>query len=124
MLVKNFYTILSFDASDQHLEATLLFNPDHEVYLGHFPGQPVVPGVIQLQIVKELFEQHLKRKLKLVSMAQAKFLMIIVPDKQVALISISYKQTDEGSFQVDASISSHQETATKLKAIYRLSESS
>ena len=124
MLVKKFYTILSFDSSDQHLEATLLFNPDHEVYLGHFPGQPVVPGVIQLQIVKELFEQHLKRKLKLISMLQAKFLMIIVPDKQVALISISYKHTDEGSFQVDASISSNQLTATKLKAVYCLSESS
>ena len=123
MLVKNFYTILSFDSSDQHLEATLLFNPDHEVYLGHFPGQPVVPGVIQLQIVKELLEQHLKQKLKLVSMSQAKFLMIIVPDKQVVLISISYKQTDEGSFQVDASISTNQQTATKLKAVYRLSES-
>ncbi|PIQ29673.1 MAG: 3-hydroxyacyl-ACP dehydratase [Bacteroidetes bacterium CG18_big_fil_WC_8_21_14_2_50_41_14] len=123
MLVKNFYTILSFDSSDQHLEATLLFNPDHEVYLGHFPGQPVVPGVIQLQIVKELFEQHLKRKLKLVSMLQAKFLMIIVPDKQMVLISISYKQTDESSFQVDASISANQQTATKLKAIYSLNES-
>jgi len=123
MLVKNFYTILSFNASDQHLEAPLLFNPDHEVYLGHFPGQPVVPGVIQLQIVKELLEQHLKQKLKLVSMSQAKFLMIIVPDKQVVLISISYKQTDEGSFQVDASISTNQQTATKLKAVYRLSES-
>ena len=123
MLVKNFYTILSFDSSDQHLEATLLFNPDHEVYLGHFPGQPVVPGVIQLQIVKELFEQHLKRKLKLVSMLQAKFLMIIVPDKQMVLISISYKQTDESSFQVDASIGANQQTATKLKAIYSLNES-
>ncbi|MFA5417985.1 MAG: hydroxymyristoyl-ACP dehydratase [Bacteroidales bacterium] len=122
MLVKNFNNILSFDASDQHLEATLLFNPDHEVYLGHFPGQPVVPGVIQLQIVKELLEQHLKRQLQLVSMSQAKFLMIIVPDKQVALISISYKQTDEGSFQVDASISTNRQTATKLKAIYCLSE--
>ncbi|PKP32599.1 MAG: 3-hydroxylacyl-ACP dehydratase [Bacteroidetes bacterium HGW-Bacteroidetes-16] len=123
MLVKNFYNILSFNASDQHLEATLLFNPDHEVYLGHFPGQPVVPGVIQLQIVKELLEQHLKRQLQLVSMLQAKFLMIIVPEGQVVLISISYKQTDESSFQVDASISTYQQTATKLKAIYRLSES-
>jgi hypothetical protein len=59
----------------------------------------------------------------MVSMAQAKFLMIIVPEGQVVLISISYKKTDEGSFQVDASISTNQQTATKLKAIYRLSES-
>ncbi len=119
MLVKNFYTILSFDSSDQQLEATLLFNPDHEVYLGHFPGQPVVPGVIQLLIVKELLEQHLKQKLKLVSMSQAKFLNMIVPDRQAVMTSITYK-TDVNLLQVDASLFKNNQCCTKVKAVYSM----
>jgi 3-hydroxyacyl-[acyl-carrier-protein] dehydratase len=32
-------------------------NQNHEIFSGHFPGNPILPGVCSLQIAKELFLQ-------------------------------------------------------------------
>lgn len=58
---------------------TIELKPKHIIYQGHFPGHPVTPGVIQLQIVHELLEKHLDKELKLISVAQCKFLKILDP---------------------------------------------
>jgi len=57
MLLPDFYHIIHLEQSDKQLSAQIRLNPNHEVYRGHFPQQAVVPGVVQLQIVKELLEQ-------------------------------------------------------------------
>lgn len=36
--------ILELD--DQHIVARYTFSPDHDFYRGHFPGNPITPGVI------------------------------------------------------------------------------
>ena len=47
MLLDNFYTILSSESSDSTIwTIQVKLNPGHPVYQGHFPGHPVVPGVV------------------------------------------------------------------------------
>lgn len=73
---------------------TIELNPAHVVYAGHFPGQPVTPGVIQLQIVHELLENQLSRELKLITIAQCKFLKILNPNESgqiVVYIEMTFK---------------------------------
>jgi len=118
MLIKNFYTIQTFEATDQKLEATLILNVDHPVYQGHFPGQPVVPGVIQLQMVKELLEKHLKKKLTISNMSQAKFLSLIVPDASPIQFTITFSFTEEQPVKADATIETTNGVATKAKITY------
>ena len=81
MLIKDFYTIEDFVTLENQVQAKIRLNPDHEVYKGHFPDQPVVPGVIQLQIIKELMEKTLNQKLMLAQMSFAKYLQAIIPGK-------------------------------------------
>lgn len=120
MLIKDFYTIEGIEVVDQKIRATILLNPDHRVYLGHFPGQPVVPGVIQLHIVKELLEQQLEHKLLVSNISQVKFLNMIIPDNQPLQMNITFQMIDEDLIKVDASISKEERVATKVKATYRL----
>lgn len=80
MLLKNFYTIESIQPlNDKHIRASIRLNATHAVYEGHFPEQPVVPGVCQIQIVKELAEDMLETEGMLERISQVKFLSVIDP---------------------------------------------
>ena len=39
--------ILELD--DDHIVASYTFRPDHDFYAGHFPGNPITPGVILVE---------------------------------------------------------------------------
>lgn len=81
MLLKNFYTLTKLDTSDQeNLKAIIDLNKDHEVYKGHFPGNPVVPGVCLTQLIKEIMEAAEKKELKLVYADNIKFMAVVNPE--------------------------------------------
>ena len=60
--------------------AIIKLNAQHRIYGGHFPGNPVTPGVVQLQIVKEILENTYNKDLKLISMRSCKFMKILNPN--------------------------------------------
>ena len=57
--------------------ASLFFRSDHPVFSGHFPGRPVVPGVLLLDEVQHAIESA--TGLVLVQLPMAKFLSPAVP---------------------------------------------
>ncbi len=114
MLIKNFYTIQRFETSDSKTKAVILLNPEHKVYRGHFPGQSVVPGVIQIQILRELAEQSLEQKLFIAEVTSAKYLNMIVPDKNPLSIELNYKPTDEG-FNINGVVKNEEYVFSKVK---------
>ncbi len=75
----NLFSILAFSTDSQSVKARIRLHADHPVFAGHFPGQPVLPGVCQLSIVKELVEKALNRKLVLTHADQIKFLAMVDP---------------------------------------------
>lgn len=120
ILVKDFYTVLSIEVEDQQIHASIKLNPDHPVYQGHFPEQPVVPGVMQLQILKEILEQQVHQKLQVNNISQVKFLNMIIPGNQPLLLDIRLHTTDDEQVKVDASIRIDERIATKVKATYSI----
>jgi 3-hydroxyacyl-[acyl-carrier-protein] dehydratase len=116
MLIPDFYSIQKIDVAVGTITANIRLNPKHEVYKGHFPGQPVVPGVIQLQIVKEILEETLSQQLLMNKVSSAKYLRIITPGNSKELqITIQYSKTEENEFKVNALISSLETIFTKVK---------
>ena len=53
------------DSVNKQIKIQITLNPAHEIFKGHFPGNPVMPGVCTVQIVKELLSAHLKKDLVL-----------------------------------------------------------
>jgi 3-hydroxyacyl-[acyl-carrier-protein] dehydratase len=105
LLQSKFYTIKSFAVEEQDIRAIININPAHGIFKGHFPGQPVVPGVCMIQIIKELTGQHLTATLKLNSAAQVKFLQLLVPEAdQDIQVQISIKNAEEGEYSIAASL--------------------
>ncbi len=67
--------------SDRHL-ARFRIPKDHPALAGHFPGEPVVPGVVLLEQVLDAAEQRLGRPLRVVGLAHAKFPSPLLPDEE------------------------------------------
>ncbi len=81
MLLKDFYTIVELDSSDkENVKAIIDLNKDHEVYEGHFPGNPVVPGVCLTQLIKEVMESVENTELRMVYADNIKFLAVVNPE--------------------------------------------
>jgi len=85
-LIGDFFKVLDTSVSEAVFSTTIELNPSHIVYSGHFPGYPVTPGVIQLQIVHELLERQFDRKLKLINMPQCKFLKVLNPKETSQIV--------------------------------------
>lgn len=80
MLIPNLYTVKSTDKIDDNtIKFKIELNPNHEIFEGHFPNNPIMPGVCMIQIIKELTEDFESKQLFLSKVSNVKFMAIINP---------------------------------------------
>ena len=80
MLLKDFYKVLTLeDKGAGKYNVQILVNENHDVFKGHFPGNPIMPGVCMMQIIKELTSQVTNAQLMLQSLNNVKFMALINP---------------------------------------------
>lgn len=101
-LIDDFFKVLDTTVGENGFYTTIELNPGHLVYTGHFPGFPVTPGVVQLQIVQELLEKHLGRRLRLHTLAQGKFLKTVNPNETRRLVVLVTFVEEAGGLRVNA----------------------
>ena len=71
---------------------------DHPAFAGHFPGRPIVPGVVLLDHAQHAIE--VATGLQLVGVAAAKFLSPVGPGEA---LSVAFEQVEAGvRFQISA----------------------
>lgn len=117
MLIPHFYSVKEFNFTDNQLKAIIELNPEHDVFKGHFPNNPVTPGVCMLQILKELTEQATNTNLFIKECSNVKFMALINPEVNVVLaITIDINQVEE-NFKIKASASFDQTVALKVNAL-------
>ncbi|WP_136668233.1 3-hydroxyacyl-ACP dehydratase [Flavobacterium sp. H122] len=81
MLLKDFYTVEKLEnVADGKYNATVMLNRQHDIFKGHFPGNPVTPGVCMMQIIKELSQEILGSSLFMTNSSNVKFMALINPD--------------------------------------------
>jgi len=97
MLLEDFYTIQEIAPSDkENIKVSIELNKNHEIYKGHFPGNPVVPGVCLTQLIKELVENIEAREVRLVYAANIKFMAVVNPAiNNILQIDLKIKHDDE-----------------------------
>jgi 3-hydroxyacyl-[acyl-carrier-protein] dehydratase len=61
------------------LRHELIIAPDHPAFAGHFPGRPILPGVVLLDETLSVIERTLALDLTQWRLAAAKFLEIVRP---------------------------------------------
>lgn len=117
MLLDNFYTIRHIEKTDSDWTVTIDLNPDHVIYKGHFPEQPIVPGVCMLQMIKESAEKMVNSKLQFAQIASCKFLSAIDPvESSVLELSIKWEEAEEGFIKLQAGGICNETEFVKVKA--------
>ena len=90
MFLNDLFSITDFKSGSETISAAIQIDADHKIFDGHFPGSPVLPGVVQLQIVKEILESFFKRELSVKTMKTSKFLQIVNP-REMPLVHFELK---------------------------------
>lgn len=120
MLLKDFYKINNVSVVENIATAKITINKDHEVFKGHFPGNPVTPGVCMMQIIKELTEQIVNKNLFMESSSNVKFMAIINPEKTPDLVlELEITETENG-YKVKNSTTFDDTVALKLITNYKV----
>lgn len=99
MLLNNLFSIYANNHSPGLINATIRIHGNHAVFLGHFPGYPVMPGVTMVQVVRELMELAINSKLRILEVDNIKFLSLINPEQNNEIeVSVSYTQMGDRFF--------------------------
>ena len=123
MLKNDFYTLLSVNTEENRIVGSLLLNVDHAIFKGHFPEIPIVPGVVFLQIIKEIIELQLNTTFHLREAKNIKFLNFVNPkETNILHFDIFFSSQAIDGLKVQAQVSSNKAIHFKLSALYELSK--
>lgn len=119
MLLKDkFYLLNALHKEEGQLLASISLNADSEIFQGHFPGNPITPGVAQLEIIKEILTTYYKRTIQLKSISNCKYLAILNPlETKELTVKLDIKESEEG-LKVNAFFISGEKIFTKSSGIY------
>ena len=117
------YIITKLIATGSTFTAEVTFNPADPVFKGHFPGHPVVPGVILVEISAAVVSQLTGKELIVKEASVIKFLQVIDPlQHPLVIIDGSVVEEGNGMYKVDLSFSSGSIIFAKLRGIRLVSE--
>jgi 3-hydroxyacyl-[acyl-carrier-protein] dehydratase len=119
MLIKGLYTVVSNEKTEEGLKVTVKLHKEHEVFKGHFPDEPLLPGVCMIQMTKELVEAELEKELFLSVASNVKFMAKINPEVN-EIIDLSLTLKEEDDFIKVKNVTSYDETvALKLNVTFK-----
>lgn len=119
MLLNDFFKITNIQGDDKYT-VSIELNPQHKIYEGHFPGNPITPGVCLTQMVKEIVEQIINKKLIMVTGDNLKFTAVLNPEVHPNVtMMLSFKTKENGLLQVDSSVSAGEASFFSFKGSFK-----
>ncbi len=120
MLIEGFYKVIATESTADGIVANIHLNKEHAIFKGHFPGNPVTPGVCMMQIIKELTEEKTGKSLFMAVSSNVKFMAIINPfenpDLQIAISIVE----ENNEIKVKNITTFNGTVALKLNATYKI----
>lgn len=110
--------IESIQKNENQILVSFTLHIESSVFKGHFPDRPVLPGVLQLQLLKVVLEKELQLSLILKESANIKYLIPIVPEYSDAFsMQITYGNSDN-QIKAEAVIRNQDQVFTKMNCLY------
>jgi len=120
MLIEGLYTLQSLEQNEQEVNAKVKLHKEHDVFKGHFPGNPIMPGVCMIQMIKELTEKVTEKELFLSVASNVKFMAKINPEEN-EIIDLNLKFSQENNTIKVKNITCYGQTiALKLSITFKI----
>lgn len=119
MLFPDLYQVQNItNLETNKFEAQIVLNAKHDIFKGHFPENPVMPGVCMMQIIKEIAEQIIGYNVTLTQSNNIKFMALINPEVTPNL-RLEFEITEvENEVKVKNTTYFNDVTALKLSSTY------
>ena len=118
--MKDFYTVTKSEKDNDTTRTSLKVNAGHELYNGHFPGRPVTPGVVLMQLFKEEAERISEANLSLKRASNVKFTAVFDPTDNDELILESKLEKQGAYYELKGIAKSETGIITKINALYEV----
>lgn len=83
-MLEGLYSVIS---ADENSAEVLLSDETHPVFKAHFPGNPILPGFVHLEIIADVF------KMEILGVKKAKYSNIVLPSQTLQYIKNANKIT-------------------------------
>lgn len=120
MVLNDFYTVTD-TAEDEEGKyvSSIKLNKDHDIFKGHFPGNPITPGVCMMQIIKELTQSILGYKVFMNAASNVKFMATINPEETPEVrIEKQIEVAEDGVIKLKSASYIGETVALKLNVSY------
>ena len=115
-ILPEYYTVLEEHIAEQNASFTVRLNTECAVYQGHFPEQPIAPGVCNIQMLTECVSRAVNQPLCLTHIRQCRFISLVTPQKTPFLdINIQWEKKEE-HVSFTATLSCQKEGLMTMKA--------
>lgn len=115
MLLGDLFTYNIIEKAEGELKAEISINKDHHIFEGHFPGVPVLPGVCQVQAIKEILQEVTGFKLQISKVRDIKFMSMVDPTQTEKLQCVITYSDSEEALKTNALLSYNETTVLKLR---------
>ncbi len=82
------------ESMQNEIAEEIIFHHDSPWFSGHFPDNPILPGIAQLSIVFEAVRNAAKNELQIFEFKRVKFKLIIKPDDKLEIKAIQDEKDD------------------------------
>ncbi|MEZ4528722.1 MAG: hypothetical protein R2941_22640 [Desulfobacterales bacterium] len=90
------------DTDKEEICAKAVIRPDSPWFSGHFPGDPILPGIAQLELVFAAIRNAVSKDMAVSGVRRVRFRQIIRPDEPMEIcISPDKKNENEYIFRIN-----------------------
>ena len=123
MLLNSFFHIVNEEYSNTVVETChstslqyiIRINPEHPIFKGHFPGNPITPGVCVVQIAIDLFTHLFQQEYHLHKAKSIKFLNLIKPNEiDTICYQLSWEKLENDKYRLKALVTHDDITYAKI----------
>jgi 3-hydroxyacyl-[acyl-carrier-protein] dehydratase len=82
------------------LSASVAISKDDQWFSGHFPENPILPGIAQIKLVVDLISGCTSKKLQVTGLNRVKFRKIITPGELLDIRVNCVKTDEQYTFQI------------------------
>ncbi len=115
---RSFYTSKEIRKTESGIEAELAFDPGHELYSGHFPENPITPGVCLIQALNDVVAAQFEGK-QIKEIRKCKFTAIHNPNEVPEVIATLKVVESDEELRVSGDISDSSQTFVKYQATFK-----
>lgn len=117
VLENSYFTVLERSDVEGGVRFRVRMEEGHEVYRGHFPGNPVSPGVCNMQMVRECAEMVSGVRLRFVKIGQYRLMGVIAPGRYPEVeVTVAMSEAG-GEWELRATVTGGEEVLIQMKAV-------